>query len=198
MLKNGFHDIPPGKVAMIVTYLEMASKPEIKPVPLPDGVILRRVTPDKDWYRDVFNRVGSMDWLWFGRLALSDGDLTALINDPKVEIYTLSFEGQDEALLELDFREDGACELVHFGLTSRLIGTGSGRALMNEAITRVWQHPISRFHLHTCTLDSPQALSFYRRSGFTPVRQAVEIDDDPRIRNALPDTAGPNVPILRP
>ncbi|WP_299502397.1 GNAT family N-acetyltransferase [uncultured Roseobacter sp.] len=198
MLTDGLHAIPPGKVAMIVTYLEMTSKPEIKHSTLPEGVVFGQVDAGLDWYRDVFRRVGSLDWLWYGRLTQSDAELLQILNDPKVEIFTLSRDGQDEALLELDFRQEGACELAYFGLTSNLIGTGSGRYLMNEAIRRAWERPITRFRVHTCTIDSPQALSFYRRSGFTPIRQAVEIDDDPRVIGVLPDTAAPNVPSFRP
>ncbi|WP_282061576.1 GNAT family N-acetyltransferase [Roseobacter litoralis] len=198
MLGDGFHTIPAGKVAMIVTYLEMRQQVPITERPLPPNLTFRRVEADPLWFRDVFKRVGSLNWLWYGRLKLNDTDLTAILQDPKVEHYTLTKDGTDEALLELDFREDGVCELAYFGLTPALIGTGAGRCLMNEAITRAWIRPISLLHVHTCTLDSPQALHFYRRSGFTPVRQEVEIDDDPRIAGILPRNASPNVPIFDP
>lgn len=197
MLADGFHKVPPGKVAMIVTFLEMTSKPATKDIPLRDGLSFRRVDADVAWYRDLFERVGGLEWLWYGRLLLDDAALDTILSDPKVEIYTLVQNGRDEALLELDFRIDGACELAYFGLTSKLIGTGSGRYLMNQATRLAWDQQISRFHVHTCTIDSPQALGFYRRSGFIPVRQAVEIADDPRLIGVLPDTAGPNVPLLR-
>ena len=120
------------------------------------------------------------------------------LNDPLVHLFTLSLNGRDEALLELDFREEGACELAYFGLTRELIGYGAGRFLMNEAIARAWAQPISRFHVHTCTLDSPQALGFYRRSGFVPVRQQLEVDDDPRLSGLVPTDVAPNVPIFTP
>lgn len=183
---------------MIVTYLEMTTRAPTNDIPLPEGVSFRRVSPDVDWYRDIFRRVGSLDWLWSSRLTLDDTALHEIIEASDVEIFTLRQNGQDEALLELDFRQENECELAYFGLTSALIGTGSGRYLMNNAIARAWEHPISRFHVHTCTIDSPQALAFYRRSGFTPTRQAVEVDDDPRVTGVLPSTAGPNVPLMRP
>lgn len=196
MLADGFHNVPPGKVAMIVTHLEMRAPATLRPKPLPDGITFRRVTATPDWFRDVFRRVGALEWLWYGRLKLEKAALKAILDDPKVEHYTLTQHGQDEALLELDFREDGACELGYFGLTPALIGTGCGRHLMNEAMTRAWSKPINRFHVHTCTLDSPQALAFYLRSGFTAVRQQVEIDDDPRVIGILPRSAGPNTPVF--
>ncbi|WP_299673458.1 GNAT family N-acetyltransferase [uncultured Roseobacter sp.] len=198
MLENGFHDVPAGKVTVVVTFLEMTAKPAMKAGALPDGVAFRRVTPDLDWYRDIFTRVGGMDWLWFGRLMLEDSALEAILADPGVEIYTLTRNGVDLALMELDFREDGACELEYFGLASELIGTGAGRYLINQAIERAWTKPISRFHLRTCTIDSPQALGFYQHVGFKPVKQAIEIADDPRLLGVLPETAGPHVPMLRP
>ena len=181
---------------MIVTYLEMRKPPDLSAVSLPNGITFEPVQADPAWFRDIFRRVGSREWLWYGRLKLDDAALADILNDPLVEHYTLRQNGQDEALLELDFRQDRACELAYFGLTQGLIGTGSGRFLMNEAINRAWSKPIDRFHVHTCTLDSPQALAFYRRSGFVPARQQVEIDDDPRVTGLLPRDAAPNAPIF--
>lgn len=197
MLADGLHDVPFGKVAMVVTHLEMRAPVPIRPAPTPDGVSLRQVHPDLAWYRDIFTRVGALDWLWYGRLKMSDAELSAILNDPKIAFYTLTRDGQDEAMLELDLRQDGECELAYFGLTSNLIGTGAGRFLMNEAIRLAWAQPITRFHVHTCTLDSDQALSFYIRSGFTPHHRQVEIDDDPRLIGLLPETAAPHVPLIR-
>ena len=61
------------------------------------------------------------------------------------------------------------------------IGQGFGRVLMDEAIRRAWAKPIERFWVHTCTFDSPLALPFYIRSGFTPYLRMVEVHDDPRL-----------------
>jgi GNAT superfamily N-acetyltransferase len=131
-------------------------------------------------------------------LKLSTGALEAIIQHPKVEIFSLTVGGRDEGLLELDFREDRECELAFFGVTSRCIGRGAGRVLMNAAIERAWSHPIRRFWVHTCTLDHPAALQFYIRSGFRPYRRQIEIADDPRLSGLIPETAAPHVPIIRP
>ena len=50
---------------------------------------------------------------------------------------------------------------------------------MNRALEKVWQRPITRFWVHTCTLDHPNALAFYMRSGFVPFRRQIEIAPDP-------------------
>lgn len=197
MLADGFHDIPQGKVAAVVTHLEMRAPPPPRPAPI-DPDIRRATHPQIDWYRALFRRVGGDDWLWFSRLNLDDSALHAIISDPDVEIWTIRHRGADEGLLELDFRQTGACELAFLALTPALSGTGAGRALMNRAIARAWARPITRFHVHTCTLDSPAALDFYRRSGFTPIRQQIEIADDPRLTGKLPLDAGPHVPLFEP
>ena len=196
MLADGFHGVPEGKLAVIVTYLEMHAPAAVKEVTLPEGITFRQVTPTLDWYRNVFTRVGAHDWLWYGRLKMSDTELQTILDDPKVSFFTLSKDGHDEALLELDFRQSGECELAYFGLTSALIGTGAGRYLMNEAITQAWAADITRFHVHTCTHDSPQAVDFYRRSGFTAYKREVEIDDDPRLTGVLPKDAAKNIPLI--
>jgi hypothetical protein len=67
---------------------------------------------------------------------------------------------------------------------------------MNEAVSRAFAQPISRFFVHTCSLDHPGALPFYMRSGFKPYRRAIEVADDPRLLGFLPLEAAPHVPVL--
>ncbi|MEL6808816.1 MAG: GNAT family N-acetyltransferase [Pseudomonadota bacterium] len=196
MLADGFHDIPPGKVAMVVTYLEMR-KPRLRGVPLPAGLTFEEMHPDVASYRTLYRRVGD-DWLWYGRNLLSDTDLAAILDDPDTRYFTFMKDGTPEALLELDFRQDGECELAYFGLTANLIGTGAGAYLMDRAVEHAFAAAITRFHVHTCTIDSQQALPFYCRSGFSPIMQKIEIAEDPRIDHAYDRTLAPHVPIIDP
>lgn len=196
MLAPGFYDVPAGNVATVVTHLEMTARPLPRPVPATDGLEFTPLDRDPDGYRELFRRVGAEDWLWFSRLRMNDTELSSILSDDNVHLYTLSRNGSAEALLELDFRVNGECELAFFGVTPALIGTGAGRLLMDHAIRLAWARPIQRFHVHTCTLDHPAALAFYRRSGFTPIRQQIEIAPDPRLTGVLPDNAGPHIPIF--
>jgi GNAT superfamily N-acetyltransferase len=183
-------------LAAVVTSLEMLARPAIRPEARSDSWPLRPVTmPEPGWYRDLFRRVGQ-DWLWESRLRLTDPELAAVIRHPAVEIFVPLVEGRPEGLVELDFRVDGECELSFFGLTPVLIGRGAGRWLMNRAIERAWSRPIRRFWVHTCSLDHPAALDFYRRSGFVPFHRQVAIGPDPRLDGTLPREAAPQVPIL--
>jgi GNAT superfamily N-acetyltransferase len=198
MLSTGYSDVPNGKIAAIVTHLEMAERRPARPEPSGHGwSVLRIEQPSTTWYRDVYRRIGE-HWLWFSRLRMADAQLAALLGEPAREVYVLQADGVDEGLFELHFRAEGVCDLVFFGVTGPLIGTGAGRVLMNRAIELAWSRPIRRFILNTCTLDHPSALGFYIRSGFVPMRRQVELADDPRLDGTLPREAAPQVPIIEP
>jgi len=193
---DGYSDVPNRKIATVVTSLEMRRRPGERPAVNDPSWGLRHVRrPDPDWYRDLYRRAGS-DWLWFSRISMSDAELVDIIHDPRVEVRALETGGEDHGLLELDFRNAGACELSFLGLTRALLGTGAGRWLMNHAIACAWSKPIERFWVHTCTLDHPNALAFYQRSGFTPFRRQIEIADDPRLSGLIARTAAPHAPVL--
>lgn len=197
-LPDGYSDVAAGKLANVVTCLEMLQAPTLRPERADPPWSIRAVPkPAATWYRELFARVGA-DWLWFSRLAMPVDKLESIIHDPAVEVYALSVGGRDEGLLELDFRDAGQCELAFFGLTGALLGQGGGRALMNHALRRAWSRPIRRLWVHTCTLDHPCALAFYLRSGFVAYARQVEVADDPRLTGLAPRSAAPHVPLIEP
>lgn len=196
LLPDGYSDVAPGKIASVVTCLEMRGPPPARPGRADPPWQIRAVPhAEVAWYRDLFARVGG-PWLWFSRLVMAPKDLETILADSRVEVYALSFNGRDEGLLELDFREDGECELAFFGVTDALVGQGAGRALMNLAVERAWARPIRRFWVHTCTLDHPDALAFYLRSGFLAYARRVEVADDPRVTGLAPRSAAPHLPLI--
>ncbi len=190
--------VPPGKLAAVVTHLEMTARPaELPPMEPPGpGFSLPRVAnPGAAWYRALFRAIGE-DWLWFSRLKLSDDELLAIVRDPRVEIHVLHHGECEVGMVELDRRREPDIELAFFGLVPDMIGRGLGRYLMSRTIDLAWSHNPRRFWVHTCTLDYPGALAFYRRSGFRPYRQEVEIEDDPRLSGVLRRDAAPQWPII--
>lgn len=194
-LSPGYHALPPGMLANVVTCLEMTARPAVS-AGLPAGYSLRPLARDDlAGFRALFSKVGR-DWMWFSRLLMADEKLAGILGDAKVESFALQDGGQDVGILELDFRGQPDCELSFFGLTKDAIGTGLGRALMNEALARAWARPIARLWVHTCTFDHPAALGFYRRSGFAPYKMMVEVHDDPRVSGKMPRDASPHVPLL--
>lgn len=195
-MQSEYWDIPKGKIAAVVTHLQMFERPAPRQVPVVNAELVLHETPDLDWYQNLFVRVGGHDWMWFSRLGMDGAALAAVLHHPDVQIYSVRVDGRDEGMLELDFRKSGECELGYFGLTAAMVGTGAGRWLMEQALEKAWEKPINRFHVHTCTLDSPQALPFYVRSGFEAYRRQVEIADDPRLNGVLPRDSSPREPII--
>jgi GNAT superfamily N-acetyltransferase len=195
-LPLGYHPLPPGHLANVVTCLEMTEKPELRPVPVAQGYSLQRLNgADTERFRNLFRAIGR-DIMWFSRLIMPEEKLKAIIGDVKVECFALNDGARDVGLLELDFREAGQCELSFFGLVPDLVGKGAGRFLMNEALTRAWARPISRLWVHTCTFDHPAALGFYQRSGFRPYQVMVEVHRDPRLSGHLPKESCPQAPLI--
>jgi GNAT superfamily N-acetyltransferase len=195
---SGLTPVPPGEVAAIVTTLEMRERPALSAPPASALRLVRWERPDAGRYRALFRRVGE-PWLWFSRLVIDEAALLAIITDPDVHVFAVEDAGGDAVgILELDFRHEGACELGYFGLAPGFEGRGHGRWLMAEALIRAWVPGVARVWVHTCSLDHPSALSFYRRHGFTAIHRAVETFPDPRILGVLPREAAPQIPLLMP
>jgi GNAT superfamily N-acetyltransferase len=185
-----------GELAAIVTSLEMRERPRLRPLPASPFRLTRWPAPTVAAYRILFTRVGA-PWLWFSRLMLDDVALGAILGDPGVEIYAVvDRAGIEIGMLELDFRVAGECEIGFFGLVTQLSGKGHGRWLMAETLARAWLPGIERVWVHTCTLDHPSALNFYRAQGFVAFARAVEIFADPRLLGVLPRDAAPHIPLL--
>jgi GNAT superfamily N-acetyltransferase len=195
-MHDGYTDLPPGKLANIVTYLEMRTLEPGLAAPTASVLAVRRVVqPGLEWYRTLYREIGE-PWLWFSRQRLSDDELRAILHDPAVDVFVLSYAGTDHGLLEFDRRNFPDIELSFFGLTPALIGKGVGRVLLAHCLPLEWEHRPRRIWLHTCTSDHPAALAFYMKFGFVPYRRAIEIADDPRLSGDIPRSAAPHIPIL--
>ena len=195
-IRDEYTRLPFGRIAAVVTHLEMFAPPHLPPVPPGTPYRLRHLSaPRLDWYRGLYRAVGE-NWLWFSRLTLDDAALTKLIHDPAIQVHALDFEGRDAGMLELDARRFPDVEISFLGVIEELIGKGAGRFLMNRALEISWARSPRRVTVHTCTLDHPRALEFYLRSGFIPYARSVEIADDPRLHGLLPRTAAPHIPIM--
>jgi GNAT superfamily N-acetyltransferase len=192
----GLTPVPDDHVAAIVISLEMTSRPLPKPIPAAPLRLVHWQKPDAAKYRTLFARVGA-PWLWFSRAILDDSALLAIIGDPQVEVYAVADNtGIEVGILELDFRESGQAEISFLGLVPELSGKGFGRWLMAETLARAWRKDVARVWVHTCTLDAPGALGFYRAQGFVPYQRQIETFVDPRLTGTLPLDAAPQVPLL--
>ena len=193
---GGLTPVPGDQLATIVTTLEMRERP--RPRPMPDSALhlVRWPAPDPAKYRALFRRVGER-WLWYSRLAMTDAQLSAITVDPAIEVHAaVDRAGVEVGMLELDLRVPGSAEIGYFALVPELTGAGHGRWLMAHALALAWRPGVTRVWLHTCTLDHPSALSFYRAQGFVAVGRTIETFADPRVAGLLPTDAAPQIPLL--
>lgn len=192
----GLTPVPNGEIATIVTSLEMRDRPRPRPLAPSPLALVHWPAPASERYRTLFRRVGE-PWLWFSRLVIADERLRAILDDPAVEVYAATDRaGIELGMLELDFRVAGQCEIAYFGLVPELTGKGNGGWLMGQALTLAWRKGVERVWVHTCTLDHPGALGFYRHHGFVPYRRQIETFADPRLTGLLPRGAAPQIPCL--
>ncbi|SON55600.1 Acetyltransferase (GNAT) family protein [Hartmannibacter diazotrophicus] len=196
-LADGFHPVPKGKIATVVTFLERTVAPEGAPFPCPDGFRLERADGiGTEEFRALFRRIGE-DWMWWSRLAMDETALAALLSDPRRDIQLARRGDEAVGIVELDFTDPANVELAFFGLVPGIEGKGIGRWLMDAGLRIAFASPETRrVFVHTCHFDSPRALPFYMASGFRAYDVQVEVCDDPRLVGLLPESATPQVPVI--
>ena len=183
-------------IATVVTRLEMDRRPTPRPFPVSPLRLVAWPQPHAARYRLLFERIGA-PWLWYSRLAMDEPALIAIIHDPKVAVHAvIDRAGIEIGMLELDFRMPAFCEIAYFGLVPALAGKGHGRWLMAEALARAWMPGVEQVRVHTCTLDHPSALGFYRAQGFVARQRTLESFPDPRLLGLLPAEAAPQIPMI--
>lgn len=185
---------------IVKTFMHMTTRPQALPAPeVPsDALLLRVVAPELAFYRHLFAAVGE-PWLWWTRTLMTDAQLREIVHDPRVQIHALYAEGQPAGFFELDRRSPGDIELAFCGLVPRFIGRRLGSFLLRSAVAYAWAAPnVERVWLHTCTLDHPKAIEFYRKNGFVAFDERIEMVEDPRLSGRMPRNAGWLSPGLPP
>jgi GNAT superfamily N-acetyltransferase len=185
-------DIAAGEVGTVVTYLEMAERPKLRP--LPSSPLRMKAWPDVTprEYRTLFARIGGR-WLWFSRLAMDDAALAGHAGELHV---VMDPAGIQVGMVELDFRTPGQCLIMFLGLVPELAGKGHGRWLLAQVLALSWRKETRRVTVNTCTLDHPAALPAYLKAGFTAYKRAFESFPDPRAARLLPGDCAPQVPLI--
>jgi GNAT superfamily N-acetyltransferase len=174
-----------GKLATVITYLEMKQPPAGPPPAPPRGVTLQGVEHcSVAFYRFLYDTVGR-DWLWYERRVMNDRELAALLADPAVAVHVAYRGGAPAGYFELDARQAGVVDLAYFGLMPEAIGQGIGPWLLRAALDLAWAQSPARVTVNTNSLDHPAALPTYRKAGFVPYRQVHHRFDDPRLAGIM-------------
>ena len=156
------------------TYLQMFARPErVVPPPREGLVVVHARKPTLAYYRFLYDGVGR-DYDWPSLKKLSEAELAALLNDPRLEVHVLMADGVPAGFAELDRRTEGEVELVQFGLMPEFIGQGLGRYFLQWSIDKAWSYGPRRFWLHTDTKDHPAALPNYLKAGFSVYKEEVK------------------------
>ncbi len=191
----GLIAVAAGRCAAVVTHLEMRMRPATFVEPASALVLDHWPRPDPGRYRALFKAVGA-PWLWYSRTSLDDAALTPLISSPTTDVYAVRDGAREVGLLELDFAAPRDCLIAYLGLVPGYHGQGHGRWLMAHALRLGWRADVERLWVHTCSLDHPSALNFYRAQGFVPFRREIETFPDPRLTGHLPRDCAPQIPLL--
>ena len=180
--------VPPGKLRLVVTYLEMTAPPTSPAPPPPHNrrvALLRAERITVSYYRYLYNTVGEACF-WHIRRAMTDDELTAIIAHELVDIFVLYAGGVPAGFVELDRRPAPDIDIAFFGLVPEFIGQGFGRYLLGWAVAEAWRHQPRKLMVNTNNLDHPRAMPNYQRAGFVPMRQEIEVIDDPREIGLIP------------
>jgi GNAT superfamily N-acetyltransferase len=189
--------VPNGKLAEVVTYLEMRA-PSVTDSNVEGPWTLEpRPSSDIDWYLNLYRAVGE-EWLWYSRLIMPKDKVEAILADPLVDVFALCREGREVGLAELSFNTPGEVEICFFGVAASEIGSGAGRWLMAELLRIAWAKSPNRVWLHTCNFDHPNALPFYLRHGFRAYKRTIGTYTDPRVSGRLAKIADARIPVILP
>jgi len=167
-------------VEVVRTYLALESPSQLRPSSAsdPDARLVRRDPCPVETYRRLYREVGEQ-WYWHERLKWTDEEMAQHLESPNVAVWELLVGEESAGYFELYRHDDDAIEIDYFGLIPKFIGRGLGGWMLTRAVRQAFDLGARRVWLHTCTLDSPNALPGYKSRGFRAFkteRLLVEID----------------------
>jgi GNAT superfamily N-acetyltransferase len=115
--------------------------------------------------RFLYEYVGG-DWRWIDRLAWPAQKWHDYAANDNLRTFVAYREGSLAGYYELQQQEGGSVEIRIFGLTPPFVGRGYGGPLLDSAIENAFAWGARRVWVHTCSLDHPNALNNYLKSGF--------------------------------
>jgi GNAT superfamily N-acetyltransferase len=161
-------------VDVVRTYLELRSPEQLRAARADAAAFT--VVPcagiSAQEYRALYAAVGAA-WHWIDRNAWTDEVLASYLARADVAVWECRIDDESAGYFELARHDDGSVEIVYFGLAPNFIGRGLGKALLTRAVEEAWRFGANKVWLHTCTLDSPNALPNYLARGFSRVREEV-------------------------
>ncbi|MCZ7457311.1 GNAT family N-acetyltransferase [Streptomyces sp. WMMC940] len=179
--------------------LEQTSSSDLRPAAEPSGDvrIVRAEVPSPEFSRFLYTAVGG-DIDWTDRLGLTYAQWEETLTRPGVETWVAYERGTPAGYVELEAQEEGAVEIVYFGLIPAFRGRRIGGHLLSYGTARAWdlaerwpgRVPTKRVWLHTCSKDGPHAMDNYLRRGFALFDTKVEEEPEVAIPGPWPGAPG--------
>ncbi|WP_030645810.1 MULTISPECIES: GNAT family N-acetyltransferase [Streptomyces] len=167
--------------------LEQTSPADLLPSAAPDGDvrIVRAEVPSPEFSRFLYASVGG-DIRWTDRLGWTYARWREYLERPGVETWVAYDRGTPAGYVELEPQDEGAVEIVYFGLIPAFRGRRIGGHLLAYGTARAWdlaerwpgRTPTKRVWLHTCSKDGEFAMDNYQRRGFKLFDTKVELEPD--------------------
>jgi GNAT superfamily N-acetyltransferase len=164
----------------VTTYsLEMRNQTEFKPSSrnVENLEIKRAEIPLPELNRFLYTAVGG-DYFWIDRLSWKYDAWETWLNRPTLETWLAYLNGTVAGYFELE-RQTESVEISIFGIIPKFVGLGIGGALLSRCIARAWELQPNRVWVHTCSLDSAQALANYQARGFKVFNQETKLENLP-------------------
>ncbi|MFJ8078373.1 GNAT family N-acetyltransferase [Streptomyces sp. NPDC096176] len=169
--------------------LEQTSPADLRPAAVPgdDIRIIRAEVPSPEFSRFLYTAVGG-DIRWTDRLGMTYAEWQEWVDRPGVETWVAYEKGTPAGYVQLEAQDEGAVEIVYFGLIPAFRGRRIGGHLLSQGVARAWDlaerwpglPQTKRVWLHTCSKDGPHAMDNYLRRGFrlfdTKVDQEPEVE----------------------
>jgi GNAT superfamily N-acetyltransferase len=162
------------------SYLELRSVEEFTPstTEVPGLEIREAGIARPELGRFLYTVVGRA-WRWTDRLSWPYSTWLAHLERPEVELWIAYQDGVIAGYVELERQPEGSVEIAYFGLLRQFMGRGIGGFLLSDTVERAFRTGAKRVWLHTCSLDSPQAMENYRARGFKLFKEETTLEDVP-------------------
>jgi GNAT superfamily N-acetyltransferase len=123
-------------------------------------------------YQEIGQPLGWTDWSHWTRPQVFE-----YLQRPGLHLLAMREGDKFIGFAELEERQSGVAELIHFGLLETYRGRGLGGIFLEHVLQYAWEQlHLQTIRLSTLSTDAPQALPNYLKRGFRKERAMVFLE----------------------